>query len=408
MEDINVIVVFRKDRRFLSLRYQCPVTGEKIERSSGTANRKQAQKQAGEWQAELRAGKSARGSAKWAAFREAYEDNCSLRLRQQTLGKVASMFNVVEDIMRPDSLRRINPQWISLLQKRLLKGGRSAATVASICRHLKRALNWAQEQGMISAVPKFDRLNQARQAKQMKGRAVTGEEFDRMLLAISAVIPEVQSKAGQERVRQRRQSIQHLLHGLWLSGLRLGEALCLTWDQWSDGIRVDASGEFVKLLIPAEAEKGGRDRVYPVTPDFAEFLLAVPEEQRAGYVFNPVLTRGVCRRLDSVSKAIVAIGKAAGVKVDERKKNGKVIEVWASAHDLRRAFGTRWSRRVTAMVLKELMRHASVTTTETYYVDSDADATAAMLRSITQNLQPEVTVEVTPARNSPQAAGLRV
>lgn len=121
-----------------------------------------------------------------------------------------------------------------------------------------------------------------------------------------------------------------------------------------------------------------------------------------------MLTRGVCRRLDSVSKAIVAIGKAAGVKVDEREKNGRVVEVWASAHDLRRAFGTRWSRRVTAMVLKELMRHASVTTTETYYVDSDADATAAMLRSITQNLQPEATVEVTPARTSPQAAGLRV
>ena len=181
MEDINVIVVRRKDRRFLNLRYQCPITGEKIERSSGTANRKQAQKQAGEWQAELRAGKSTRGSAKWAAFREAYEDNCSLRLRQQTLGKVASMFNVVEDIMRPDSLRRINPQWISLLQKRLLKGGRSAATVASHCRHLKAALNWACDQGMIAEVPKFPRLNQARKAKQMKGRAVTGEEFDRML-----------------------------------------------------------------------------------------------------------------------------------------------------------------------------------------------------------------------------------
>ena len=185
---------------------------------------------------------------------------------------------------------------------------------------------------------------------------------------------------------------------LWLSGLRLGEALGLTWDQWADGIRVDVSGKFVKLLIPAEAEKGGRDRIYPVTPDFAEFLLAVPEDQRTGYVFNVVLGKGVSRRVDSVSSKIIDIGKAAGIKVDERRQGKESIPVWASAHDLRRAFGTRWSQKVTAMILKELMRHASVTTTETYYVDSDADATAAMLAAITGNTANEVPLEV-PRKN---------
>ncbi len=96
--------------------------------------------------------------------------------------------------------------------------------------------------------------------------------------------------------------------------------------------------------------------------------------------------------MDTVSKAIAELGEAANVKVDEKtsKEKGQPgVPVWASAHDLRRAFGFRWSRRVNSMVLKELMRHASVTTTEKYYVGVQADETAAFLAG----LMPEVTRE---------------
>ena len=65
-----------------------------------------------------------------------------------------------------------------------------------------------------------------------------------------------------------------------LSGLRPGEALSLTWAQWEDGIRIDMSGKFVMLLIQLEAEKGGQDRTFPVSPDFAEFLRSVPPCER--------------------------------------------------------------------------------------------------------------------------------
>jgi len=58
------------------------------------------------------------------------------------------------------------------------------------------------------------------------------------------------------------------------------------------------------------------------------------------------------------------------------------IERDASAHDLRRAFNARWSRKVNSMVLKELMRHASVTTTEKYYVGIQSDETSALLAGL--------------------------
>ena len=50
------------------------------------------------------------------------------------------------------------------------------------------------------------------------------------------------------------------------------------------------------------------------------------------------------------------------------------------------------------MVLKELMRHASVTTTENFYVGIQADETAAMLAGLEPFSAAEVTLEVTPTK----------
>jgi integrase len=67
-----------------------------------------------------------------------------------------------------------------------------------------------------------------------------------------------------------------------------------------------------------------------------------------------------------VSKKVADIGELAGVVVN--KQEGK----YASCHDLRRAFGTRWAPRVKTPVLQRLMRHGDIQTTMAYYVDLDA------------------------------------
>jgi integrase len=378
--EINVYVIRRANKKSLFLRYKCPITGERFERSSGETSEKAARKRAGEWEAELRAGGGGKLSVKWEEFRNAYESAMEMSLRIRTGEKIASVFNVIEETMKVDNIKRITPQWLTKFQKRLLDEGRSPATVESHFRHLKAALNWAKEQGIIPAVPQFPKLKQARSAKVMKGRPITGEEFDRMIQAVDEEFPiKPEWKTERiERVNVQRESMKFLLRGLWLSGLRLGESLTLTWDQWADGIRVDLSGEHAFLLIPAESEKGGRDRVFPVTPDFGEFLRSVPKSQRTGFVFNPMLSSGSCRRLDTISKRITRFGELAQIKVDQK---GEEI-TWASAHDLRRAFATRWCMRVPSMVLKELMRHQNISTTEKYYVGQNAEQTAVLLAGL--------------------------
>ncbi len=70
---------------------------------------------------------------------------------------------------------------------------------------------------------------------------------------------------------------------------------------------------------------------------------------------------------------ISEIGERAGVVVN--KEQGK----FASCHDLRLSFGTRWASKVKPATLQLLMRHSSIETTLRYYVVQDADERGAEL-----------------------------
>jgi len=200
----------------------------------------------------------------------------------------------------------------------------------------------------------------------MKGRPITREEFERMLDKVVQVV-------GSEAAR----SWTMLLEGLWLSGLRLEESLELWWDR-DDRLQVVMDGRHPLLRIPKELEKGNKDRLLPMAPEFAEYLEKIPEVERVGRVFKPMakIVRGQRLTRDRVSRLISAIGKAANVKV-HTYPSGKVK--FASAHDLRRSFGERWSSRVMPPILQQLMRHESVETTLKFYVGRNAQQTASIL-----------------------------
>ena len=57
---------------------------------------------------------------------------------------------------------------------------------------------------------------------------------------------------------------------------------------------------------------------------------------------------------------------------------GNGTDGFCRLHDLRRAFGSRWADKVPAPVLMRLMRHADISTTMTYYVDTEDAAVAAI------------------------------
>ena len=203
----------------------------------------------------------------------------------------------------------------------------------------------------------------AKHSKLMKGRPITREETERMLESVPSIVG---AKAAP--------SWRELIEGLWNSGLRISEALTLSWDTYA-GFSVDMDGRYPMFLIRADSEKGNQDRLLAMAPEFARQLKEIPEDQRRGRVFRLVgMKRDSVTDPDWASKVICKIGRAAGVVVNKTPK-----VKFASAHDLRRSFGERWSQRVLPQVLMELMRHESIETTQKYYVGRNANRTAAAL-----------------------------
>lgn len=403
-DEINVIVVKRKGLN-LYLRYIDPIDGKRREKNSGTTSMKAAQRAAGEWQAELNtSGASSPGFLRWEQFREDFRENYLRHYSDSYANNVEGSLNVVEELMSPDTLARITEKWLTRFHALAKARNVSAYTVRKYFQHLQTALKWAKEQGLIKSVPMFPKQTKQTQrgAKLMKGRPITGEEFDRMLAAVekSLVSAPAVKPAGKTAKKPKRapvapqtpnakaaESLRYLMRGLWLSGLRLGEALSLTWDQWADGIRVSVDEDSdVCLMIDGGNQKNRQALTYPVVDDFAEFLLQTPENERQGFVFNAMGQNGkVSRRVDTVSTWIVDIGKAAKVKVDE--KDGS--EKFASAHDIRRAFGTRWAKIVPASLLQQLMRHSNIETTMSFYVNITAKDTMSEIRRHVLKNSPE-------------------
>ena len=127
-----------------------------------------------------------------------------------------------------------------------------------------------------------------------------------------------------------------------------------------------------------------RDEMLPLVPEFCEFLLAVPESERHGRVFRPMSRNGSDALMGNawVGKIICRTGEVAKVKVAEGKRKGKPHTKYASAHDLRRSFATRWVPKVMPATLQKLMRHKSIQTTLDYYAEVQSEAVGDELRRL--------------------------
>ncbi|MFT5093480.1 MAG: integrase [Porticoccaceae bacterium] len=367
MQEITVRIIDRK-RKFYYMRAELP-DGSRQERSTGVETggrkqRKEADRVAAVWEAELREGRfKSPSKVSWSEFTERYDREGLSGLAPRTREKAWGAFTLVAEILKPNLLSAVTTSRISYFTTVLRERGRAEDTIAGILGHLKASLRWAGSLGMLHNVPRISMPKRAKGAKIMKGRPLAGEEFERMLTAVPLVVGEAATD-----------SWNHLLNGLWWSGLRLEESLNLTWDL-PDTIRIDVTGRFVMLRIGAENEKGNRDRLYPVAPEFADMILEVREADRTGHFFRPLGKRGGVLKSDSVGKVASKVGKRANIVVDPDGGQPK----FASAHDLRRSFGLRWSERVMPAQLKDLMRHESIAITMNYYVGRNADTTAAAL-----------------------------
>jgi integrase len=338
---IKVHVRFKQGRN-LQLYYVSPDTGREVSKSAGTRDLREADRAAMKWEEELTSFRG-RDNDGWQHFRSRFEDEHLTPLARKSRDCYINALDHLERIVGPITVRDITPSALSVFQSRLLAEKRPLTSISNYLTHIRKALNWAAEIEMIEKAPKV-RMPRQINRQFMRGRPLTEVEFKAMVKACPVA-------CGLAAARQW----QRFLELLWLSGMRLGEAFAFSWDK--PPIVLDLTGgRYPQILYYAEGQKARRDDAIPITPDLAAWLKKTPAKHRHGPVAQLPL-----ETVPRVSERIVDIGKAAGVIVSDKGKAG-------SAHDFRRAFGTRWAQQVMPMTLQKLMRHANITTTLKYYI----------------------------------------
>lgn len=353
----SIIVFKRADRKFFECQWTDPVTGLRRTRSTKRTARRDAERWVAKHEDELLGLDELAAKTTWHDFRKRYESEALHGLAPKSVSKIKGTFNKVEEVLNPPYVDSLVTVAIEKLKSHLYGSGNETATIITHLVILRKALRWAHKRKIISVMPEIDI---PKKPPVRRGRAVTEEEFDRMIEAVPKVVGE-----------QNRESWEFLLNGLWWSGLRISEAMVLHWTS-DKNIMIDYSEDLPMFAIQGHAEKGRKTRLLPMAPEFANLIEG---REPKGYVFNPariIPPFEVRLGAERVGKVICKIGEKAGVKVMDRK--GKIK--FASAHDLRRSFGLRWAQRVLPAVLMELMRHESIETTMKYYVGRNAQIAA--------------------------------
>lgn len=390
----KVRIVHPKGRCY-QLRYLCPNEKREIRIGTGTHDEAEAESQKLDLEARLRLGikvdrrsKSIRGpEMSWDVFREEYRRIHLKSLRPKSLRDAESRLDIAERIVKPRTLGdMVRADVLHELQASLRAGAQSRdnrpRSLHSVKSHMKSiiaALNWAKHQEWIESVP-FVKMVKTSKLKAMKGRPITGEEFQRMLDATESVVGEVAAE-----------SWKYVLRGLWSSALRIDELMNVSWDDENSIRPIWKAGQHPTLLIPHRLQKNATEEAIPLIPWFESVLLEAPEKERTGWIFNPIsLQTKVGRRVrrrrpdaEWVAKVISRIGAAAEVIVEKGNKATGKPQKFASAHDLRRSCAVILCQAgIPESVICRVLRHASLETTQKHYLSFAVQDAAALIRDV--------------------------
>ena len=309
----------------------------------------------------------------WPAFVREYDRLYLYGIRDSSRKHAMSRIAVCQKIAQAKTLGEMASRGTLERVQAALRAGRSPWTVKTTLDALLAALRWAERRDWIIRVPKIDRLKTSR-LKAMKGRPITGEEFDRILREV----PRITGDGPAESWRRT-------LRGYWESGFRRDELLAMSWDDPDQIMPCWDRGRFPVLLIPAAHQKNDTEDEIPMLPGLESLLLETPPEERTGWVFSPESLQGKCRRVLKgrpsgpwVSRVIGKIAKVA--KVATYSKGGE--SHFATVHDLRRSCAQRLLvAGVERETIKAVMRHRSWETTERHYAPGSVQKLAADIRN---------------------------
>lgn len=300
----------------------------------------------------------------WTAFLEEFERLHFPKLQPGTQARYRATFRALKRHVNIKRVADLTSLRIEYFAAKLREQKLSPASIQTDLRQLKTVLAWGKRRGLVAVVPEIDRADSGETGA--KGRPLDDAEVEQFVAAIPKVFDDA----------PRQTAWAFLVRGLSLSGLRLAEAVALTWDDPTKPIVCEVQGCPV-VHFPLGSQKSRREESVPITPDFLALLETVPVDRRTGKVFPLAGVENRRFAVHSASTILSQIGKASGIVVKRYPHNGK--EKFASAHDLRRTFGQRWAILPDGQ-LTSLMRHRDAATTRKYYATGDLHALASAVQ----------------------------
>lgn len=345
----------KADRNGYVLKFYCPIRQTRIRKNCGTRDRREARRILRECQRRLLSGEytdsggaitaqHARaksspvgtgrrvqsGGRTWDDCYQDYRVFKTKRSKKDSFKHAQSRLGIAERILRNYFEDReaseglmvrevMTLPMLEYLQERLLDGDecrydvRSANTVNSMVSSVMAFVRFCAKREWIERVPSVEPLDVD---DVMKGRPISGEEFDRMLAATPKVVGV-----------QEAESWQFALRVLWYSGFRIGDLMDFHWNDerhivpvWSDSPKMCPT-----INIPS-SQKNGKIQQIPMFPELESFLQSVPRQHRVEWIVNPLpihapLKRGA-RRFQPCDRDLVkwankysnlSIARACGV-----------------------------------------------------------------------------------------------
>lgn len=347
-------------RAFYLLRWLCPVEQRWKQRSTNTTILRDAETQRANLEEEI-----ARGVPQ-PTLRKGWDDAVGEYQREKLVlfsDQYRAVFRTacghLETFANPDQVRSVSSRTFAtfIVWLRETKKVR-ASTARTYLKHLSPFFVWAKDQGYLKAIPKIDMPTRAKGASAYaRSRAITTEELTLILDAV----PAVRTKDAD----QWKLLIRALAHG----GLRINELLRVS-RQPGEPIFLDDSGKYPMLRMHHSADKGGADRLMPITPEF----FAIAQEAKGDPLFVPLQKNGKPFSLNMVKRVISDVGKASGVITDATEKKH------ATSHDIgRRHLTSVLQDSLSELEVASFMRHADSETTRNFYDPVNAQRLAAKI-----------------------------
>ncbi|GAB5407366.1 MAG: hypothetical protein Aurels2KO_55970 [Aureliella sp.] len=304
----------KSDRNGYVLKFYCPVRRARIRRNCGTRDRREARRILRECRERLLNGEYEKtggaisekhlaeprrvvigaesgGSKSWDECYESYRSHKIKRSSKDSFQHARSRLAIAERIFQGYFEDRgiqsgiavkevMTLAMLEYLQERLLEGDecrydkRSPNTVNSMLGAVMAFVRFCAKREWIDRIPVVEPLDVD---DVMKGRPVTGEEFERMLAATGKVVGEAETA-----------SWHFALKVLWFSGFRIGDLMDFHWDD-ERHIRPTwpSESDMLPTISVPSSQKNGKLQEIPMLPELEGFLRAVPEDSREGWIVNP-------------------------------------------------------------------------------------------------------------------------